>query len=206
MRKIFIVISLMILLSATAAQAAFTSTVVGYEYSTVGATITVDMVGSELTMRVENTSTVPAYLTSLAFQVPTGMELDFTGAYDLSGDPLVYVQNKNKTYEWTYGSLSASDFSSSEKVRNFKDDVNAGLFTDQGFMGGKVGLGIGSGEIAIFTFDAVGPFGEFDPFLVRFQEVDGGGSDIATPTPVPGAVWLFGSGLIGLVGLRRFRG
>lgn len=26
-----------------------------------------------------------------------------------------------------------------------------------------------------------------------------------TPTPVPGAVWLFGTGLVGLVGLRRFR-
>lgn len=43
------------------------------------------------------------------------------------------------------------------------------------------------------------------PFLsvARFQSTPGGGSDWVGAVPVPAAVWLFGSGLIGLIGVAR---
>ena len=43
------------------------------------------------------------------------------------------------------------------------------------------------------------------PFLsvARFQSTPGGGSDWVGAVPVPAAVWLFGSGLLGLVGVAR---
>ena len=39
---------------------------------------------------------------------------------------------------------------------------------------------------------------KFDSFNYRWAKFDGG-----TPVPIPGAVWLLGSGLIGIVGIRR---
>ena len=56
-------------------------------------------------------------------------------------------------------------------------------------------------------FGTPGPGGNAGPFLsvARFQStgVDGQGSDFVGAVPVPAAVWLFGSGLLGLVGVAR---
>lgn len=48
--------------------------------------------------------------------------------------------------------------------------------------------------------DAVDPITESGPYVIS---ADGMQIAEGTPTPVPGAVWLLGSGLLGLVGLRR---
>lgn len=57
------------------------------------------------------------------------------------------------------------------------------------------------------VFGEPGPGGNAGPFLsvARFQStgVDGQGSDFVGAVPVPAAVWLFGSGLLGLVGVAR---
>lgn len=48
----------------------------------------------------------------------------------------------------------------------------------------------------------------FDTVTFKASGQDGYGIDnlsVAAPTPIPGAVWLFGTGLLGLVGLRRRR-
>ena len=67
------------------------------------------------------------------------------------------------------------------------------------------------------TFDGLnlaiefGSFGTFDSLDFWFDGFDDGGNQVSgtwtgfqmTPVPVPAAVWLFGSGLLGLVGLAR---
>ena len=211
MRNLLIAMGLVLMLSATAAQAAYISNVAGFNYpDDISATITANLDGSSLILRVDNTSGAESYLTSLAFQIPAGLELTFNGAYKSDGvTPFVYVQNANKTYEWSFGAVSGNDAGNGDAVRPYKDSINAGLFTDKGFLGGKTALGIADGSSAIFKFTVLsGSFDGLDPFLARFQgvNIDGvvsGGSDIATPTPIPCAAWLLGSGLIGLVGLRR---
>jgi len=68
--------------------------------------------------------------------------------------------------------------------------------------------GIGSLTADDFNFFAT-PGGGFGPYLsvARFQSTgpDQEGSDWVGAVPVPAAVWLFGSGLLGLVGVARKR-
>lgn len=45
---------------------------------------------------------------------------------------------------------------------------------------------------------------EYSGFLVSLTDLGGGNYRVSmTPTPIPGALWLLGSGLLGLIGLRR---
>jgi len=59
----------------------------------------------------------------------------------------------------------------------------------------------GLGEIDTLTFSEsssdVGSWGMNTPAYFAFDDVTG------SPVPIPGAVWLLGSGLLGLVGIRR---
>jgi len=47
---------------------------------------------------------------------------------------------------------------------------------------------------------SIGPDGKNDYYFVL-----GIGVQPTNPVPIPGAVWLLGSGLVGLAGLRKFR-
>jgi hypothetical protein len=63
---------------------------------------------------------------------------------------------------------------------------------------------------AVFTIVFDGDPGEFSDWAMRFQNVglNGAGSSKVegTEAPIPGAVWLLGSGILGLIGLgRRWR-
>jgi len=42
---------------------------------------------------------------------------------------------------------------------------------------------------------------DFEDFILFASKTD----PLASPTPVPGAVWLLGSGLVGLMGFKRAR-
>jgi|GEM_PF-3214017 len=42
-----------------------------------------------------------------------------------------------------------------------------------------------------------------DKMTLEYIKVTATGSDTSSPVPVPAAVWLFGSGLVGIVGIRR---
>jgi hypothetical protein len=59
--------------------------------------------------------------------------------------------------------------------------------------------------LAKYGFGGIGgPIGNLT--LVNFSDATFGGSayaDVKAPVPIPAAAWLFGSGLLGLVGLRR---
>ena len=47
--------------------------------------------------------------------------------------------------------------------------------------------------------------GDFDDMLVRAEFISAAVPERPIETPVPAAVWLFGSGLLGLIGMARRR-
>lgn len=105
----------------------------------------------------------------------------------------------------------------------FTDPVTAFGFyaTDFHDVGGEVVVTFhtAGGDVNLNLFDLVGvqPNGTVNYFAftsdsaingVTFNAAGGDGyaiDSVSTATPIPGAVWLLGSGLIGLIGLRRFR-
>ncbi len=61
----------------------------------------------------------------------------------------------------------------------------------------------GSTDYYLYQYDSAGPVNQW---LLKMADPSAGGpvivSDV-TPVPIPGALWLFGSGLLGLVAVRR---
>lgn len=205
MKKLTVAICLTILLSASVAHAAYN--LVGFKHSDyVSASITVGMQGEQLSIFVENTSSAKvATLTGLLFNVPAGLELEL--------DDVVYSNPPTGEHDdpfWGYGKAVKRDLGG-EPTKWYSDDVSHVLSAgDKGFKDGFPHFGIKAGDNARFLFDVVsGTLSEtLDPFLARFKEIKypdmvGSDSTVATPTPIPGAAWLFGTGLLGLVGLRR---
>ena len=168
---------------------------------------------TEATVKIELINTSPlsngGYLTAFAFNLPSGYVTDILLS---STDP-------------DFGLIGSPDFDDDVKGVPFGYyDIGASV-TDQFLGGGKPSPGMPVGATEIFTFSLFGVnldtldsddfFHEMSAgaspgqgsqfFLARFRGFDDGGSN-KTPgrvVPVPGAVWLLGSGLIGLVGIRR---
>ncbi|MBG0789718.1 MAG: hypothetical protein H0S80_04380 [Desulfovibrionaceae bacterium] len=225
MKKIMMTLSLLTLLLAAAnSQAAsiYTITLLGtpsgnMEYdkfisAEIKATLDVDAnETTTLSIEVQNTSMASSWMTALAFSLPDGVTLD------AAPNPL----------GWTYS--ESVDFSSGGGLKDYEGVLDAALLSGSTFTGGgnpKDGIANGTDWVE-FAFTVINPGNisldaeMFAPFLGRFQAVeipegfipedwpinaDGSyaeGSTIATPTPIPGAAWLLGSGLVGLVGLRR---
>ena len=103
-----------------------------------------------------------------------------------------------KTGWWNSIDLSDSDYSDGQLgIKIFKlsgtllssyTDTDTGLFADlfdTGYNYYVVGFGDGAGNVN---------FEDFDDLVVAVR---------ADAVPIPGAVWLLGSGLLGLVGIRR---
>ncbi|VAW79336.1 hypothetical protein MNBD_GAMMA15-1239 [hydrothermal vent metagenome] len=80
------------------------------------------------------------------------------------------------------------------------DDATPGLMFVDGVV---IGLNFLAPFDGFGTFTSNGNFfwGDDDPGLV----VQGNWSNNTSPVPVPAAIWLFGSGLLGLVGVARRR-
>ena len=103
-------------------------------------------------------------------------------------------------------------------------DFGAGTGTSGWQGGGPPSNGLGAGDTATFRFNLAGtnltaldtnsftnafsngaatPGNHF--LAVRFRGFEDGGSDKVSAVPLPAAVWLFGSGVIGLAALVRRR-
>lgn len=206
MNKILIAAGLILALAATSAQASSIN-LDGVKYAgRIGAAVSFTVDSGELKLRVENTSSLDSFLTSLLFTVPSGVSLALTGTMDAQGNDVIITKGK-KTYEWQYAYDGGGDFpnlGNSSQYSDYLDDVTGLLFTKNGFNGGETALGIPRGEWFEFAFALSGDVDSLGPYVARFQGIPVGvGSDFATPTPIPGAAWLLGSGLLGLAGLRR---
>ena len=168
---------------------------------------------TESTIEIELTNTSPmsngGYLTAFAFNIPGGYVTDV----DLS------------CTDEDFGLIGGPDFNDDVKgVPYGHYDIGASV-TDQFLGGGKPSPGMPVGATETFTFSFFGhdldtldldsflnemsvgasPGQGSQFFIVRFRGLDDVGSD-KTPgqaVSVPGAIWLLGSGLIGLAGIRR---
>lgn len=218
MRKSLIAAALFVGLLATAASAfAFTFEVAGINDQTLRAQVGVDY--NPLThianFNILNTTATQGKITGFAFNLPQ----DGIGAGILGASVLA---SSNPSFQLYNLGLVLPNSIHAPQLPTFFDmgmgTGNNGLFTG----GGSPANGILEGQMATFSLLFSGPgVGNWDmagilaalaqeqgtPFALRFQGtgLNGDGSDVATPTPIPGAVWLLGSGLLGLLGLKRRR-
>lgn len=63
-------------------------------------------------------------------------------------------------------------------------------------------FGGGLGDLVVVQFDP-GDGSNLFGDVIKSRDVDASGPNFQAVVPIPGAVWLLGSGLVGLVGLKR---
>jgi hypothetical protein len=162
-----------------------------------------------------NITTLSTFLTGASYTQYTGAAL--TGAYDLTplgfeaGDTIQFMSaaagdvlftNKNLAAEFGQGWKSADlgsalfyDLTTSLQTGvNDLSRVAVLQLTQSWTLSG--GLTLSAGTLILGLNDDGSLDGDFDDFILAAK---------AAPTPVPGAVWLLGSGLLGLMGFKRTR-
>ncbi|NDV21954.1 hypothetical protein [Desulfovibrio sp. JC022] len=206
MNKTIMMSFLTILLTVSVAQAA---TITGWthpDYVSADITATYSAGDSSLLLTVKNTSPASsATLRGLVFSAPdVNLNLREASYYSQSiSTPLQVTDN------WSIE--SASETNLNNEPLKYYDGLNTILYTGKNFQGGNPKTGLEVGWTATFLFDVEGSMdAPLDQFIARFQSIDYEGmtasdSDFATPipTPIPGAIWLLGAGLAGLVAIRN---
>lgn len=100
---------------------------------------------------------------------------------------------KSVSLDWFYFLSEDRNITYYDSNNNVLESFN--INTGSGFQSGTNYFSLDTDSISYFT-TTIGCFGGIAN--IRFGDVPS-----PAPTPIPGAVWLLGSGLVGLVGLRR---
>jgi hypothetical protein len=89
--------------------------------------------------------------------------------------------------------------------------VSAGIAENRySFWGANDFAALGSSAIQMFGFTGNGGTGKLQSYILGTATLDASGNltiagNVTSPVPLPAAVWLFGSGLLGLFGVSRRR-
>ena len=162
-------------------------------------------------------TSLTTFMTGVSYEVYTGSPL--SGAYDLTpvgfeaGDTIqfkaaaggdVLFTNQNMAAEfnkgWKTADLSSATFK--DLKTNMETGVNdanrvAVLKLTQSWAVSS-GLTLKAGTLILGLNDDGSTDGDFDDFILAAKAK-------TAPTPIPGAVWLLGSGLLGVMGFKRGR-
>jgi hypothetical protein len=116
-------------------------------------------------------------------------------------DPVQVSADKN--FALSYWNKMNSGGGTTGKFKTFLDDGNAEISLANLASGGSVDLGFYK-----WDFEEYAAAGDLVATIRTLIGTDGFGQTIVNPSggpavPVPAAVWLFGTGLVGLVGIRR---
>ena len=110
---------------------------------------------------------------SFNFVVPLSLDLD-----QMLADDSIYLS----LYISTVGELATVDFSNTLKTNQDNPFV---------IVSSPPGSSFTLATNSVYTTYGIGLFGELD------------GQEVSGPVPIPGAIWLLGSGFIGILGVRR---
>jgi hypothetical protein len=188
----------------SSAARADTITLIGVNGTGVTAQVSnYSLVGNTFTFTIKNTSVAPNTTGAI-----TNIGFDLSG--NRSGFTLVSSSNSN------YSLVGATKITSGAQNVTNSTDFDTTLFNGNGnptFGGGSVNNGIAGNTSA--TFSISGDFSGLTAdqiarsIFARFQNVNPGGSDVATSTPgsvpEPMTMILFGTGLAGVAARARKR-
>lgn len=84
-------------------------------------------------------------------------------------------------------------------------DSHGSLLSSFNAAPGTGSFSLSGGIISYLTFKALGGYGAISGLSYNYDGITDGRNDDLSQVPVPAAVWLFGSGLMGLLGFNRKR-
>lgn len=159
------------------------------------------------------------YVTPLAFDSARTLELretwwDNTSAPLFSNQELasVFGQSKNVANLGYLGIADATDRTSgipvmgAEVFSNISQNYFVGLTkTPWTLLANGLSVTLPVGAIIVFHDEFATWDKDYNDFVFALSQTAPTVAPLAAPTPVPGAVWLLGSGLLGLAGFRRAR-
>ena len=137
-----------------------------------------------------------AYTLSLFGDLSSGWSF---GVYDIAGGTtstlaLIDSSNTSSTFHVDAGNVL-------RVTEGMSDGSSLSLTSASGWFGFY--FSDGSTDYHLYQYDSAGPVNQW---LLKMADSSAGGPIIASdvnPVPIPGALWLFGSGLFGLVAVRR---
>lgn len=189
--------------------------------SDISAVICMDYAPDDATLTVSVTNTSSAdqsSITAFAFNVPG--DIESISGFSMTPEPEETSDQWSDLYALdnidTPDQFGWFDVAGITKDKFISGFVQKGIFQGQTFIFTFIFAGYGLDSLITSDFDILSyeanKNDDLQPVIVRFQGIlPGDGSDVAIPgfppptsnVPLPGALWLLGSGLLGLTGLGR---